>query len=321
MKTINLTEQLCFTGSLPGPYRGSIRNVLTGAGFQALRDREEPRSVVSPALISDLPDYLDIEMRNLGEDLHCIAIPQYEGYLIDLTKFSDAEDFFAKSLGKNSRKNFRSKFRKLEAEHTIRFEFYFGHIDKTHYDALFDVCYRLMEERFQEKKIYNRNLLVWKDYYKLFYPLILDKKASIFAIYDDEKPITLTLNFHAGDIVFSHIQIYDTDYSRYSMGDIAIYKNVEWCYEHGYKVWDFSKGATDNKQRWSNHIYTFNFHLIHKNTALARGRARFFERKLRLKQQLREKGIIGGRFQLDGLYFYTKRRQLRQHNWKEGSQD
>ncbi len=320
MQTINLTDQLCFKGSLPGIYECTVRNKLTGTAFEVMNTTAETKVAGHPVLISDLPDYLDIGLRSLNEGWRCKVIPQYEGFLIDLTKFSGAEDFFSKSLGKNSRKNFRSKFRKLESECDLRFEFYYGHVERSLYDSLFDVCYRLMDERFREKKIYNRNLLIWKEYYQLFYPLILVKKASLCVIYDADKPITITLNFHLADIVFSHIQIYDTDYSRFSMGDVAIYKNVEWCYENGFRAWDFSKGATDNKQRWSNHIYTFNYHLIYKDTTLGAAKARFTEGKLKLKQRLRDKGVIGGRFQLDRLYFYTKRKQIKRHNWKEESQ-
>ncbi len=176
-----------------------------------------------------------------------------------------------------------------------------------------------MVKRFHQKKIYNRNLVKWKYYQDLFYPMILDRKASIFVISDQEKPITITLNLHISDIVFSHIQIYDVDYSKYSMGDIAIFKNIEWCYKNNINLWDFSKGATVNKLRWSNHIYQFDYHLFYNNNSLiSKIMVNYITLKLIFKQLLRDRGIIGGVFQLDNLYYYTKMKKLKNYDWKNG---
>ena len=176
-----------------------------------------------------------------------------------------------------------------------------------------------MEARFHQKKIYNRYLLHWKYYYDQFYPKILTKEASICVIYDKTKPITITLNFHKADIVFSFIQIYDTDYFKYSMGDIAMFKNIEWCYQNQYNVWDVSKGATENKLRWCNHIYQFNYHLFYNNKSLISTiKAYYLSLILNIKQLLRDRGIIGGIFQLDSLYYYTKIKKLKNYDWKNG---
>ena len=167
------------------------------------------------------------------------------------------------------------------------------------------------------KKYITEILIQWKFYHELFYPMIQQKNASIFVISDKEKPITITLNFHVSDIVFSHIQIYDVKYSKYSMGDIAIFKNIEWCYSNNVNLWDFSKGETDNKLRWSNHIYQFDYHVFYKRKSLiSKVMAHIIARKLIIKQFLRDHGIIGGVFQLDSLYYYTKMKKLKNYNWK-----
>ena len=314
----SFVELLARNNQADPAYCPMVINKLTGTSIQVGESPGISNNRGFGRMVFDVPDYLETKLRVNSRDVTLKKIPQYKGYVIDLTKFENAEDFFMKTLGKNSRKNFRAKQRKLEEEYNIEYAFYFGEISKEQYDLIFDVCYRLMEERFDEKKIYNRNLAQWADYHKLFYPMILAKKASVFVIYDGDKPITITLNFHCADIVFSHIQIYDIAYSRFSMGDIAIFKNVGWCFQNNMAIWDFSKGATDNKLRWSNHVYQFDYHLIiNKRTAFSNARAWTIGKVLAFKQLLRDKGVIGGNFQLDRWYYFTKMKSLRDRDWKK----
>ncbi|MGB5357076.1 MAG: GNAT family N-acetyltransferase [Eudoraea sp.] len=313
----NFLDQLCFENNIIPFYDNILINKLTNQKITASYNQSDYDNKIKVYTVADIPDFLNVILKEQSHDWEVKKVPQYKGYLIDFTKFSSADELFNKTLSKNPRKNFRSKKRKLESEYDISYHFYHGSIDKDYYDYLFDICYELMENRFHEKKIYNRNLIQWKFYHELFYPMIQQKNASIFVISDKEKPITITLNFHVSDIVFSHIQIYDVKYSKYSMGDIAIFKNIEWCYSNNVNLWDFSKGATDNKLRWSNHIYQFDYHVFYKRKSLiSKVMAHIIARKLIIKQFLRDHGIIGGVFQLDSLYYYTKMKKLKDYNWK-----
>ena len=312
----NLIDKLCFENNIVPFYDNILTNKLTGQKTNISYDLTIPKNKINSYTVADVPDFIDVVLLDEIEHIKVKKIPQYKGYLIDLTKFNSAEDLFVQTLSRNPRKNFRAKKRKLESGHDISYSFHYGEIDKDYYDYLFEICYKLMEERFHEKKIYNRNLIKWKYYHDLFYPLILDRKASIFVISDQKKPITITLNFHVTDIVFSHIQIYDVEYSKYSMGDIAIFKNIEWCYRNDFNIWDFSKGATVNKLRWSNHIYQFEYHLFYNSKSLnSTIKARIISIKLAIKQLLRDRNIIGGIFQLDSLYYYTKMKKLKNYDW------
>ncbi|RKN76931.1 GNAT family N-acetyltransferase [Ulvibacterium marinum] len=313
----NFVIQICFDYTIPPFYVETIVNKLSGEKLKASYDHNKSSSLPKFCIVSDIPDYLDVERLERETKTAILKIPQYKGYLINLKRFNSVDELIGQNLGKNSRKNLRAKHRKLELNHEISYQFYYGKIDRNQYDHLFDVCYRLMETRFHQKKIYNRYLLDWKYYHDLFYPKILSKEASICVIYDGPKPITITLNFHRGDIVFSFIQIYDTDYFKYSLGDIAMYKNIEWSYANNFAVWDVSKGATENKLRWSNHNYLFDYHIFYSvHSPIHRFLAFITSQKLKLKQLLRNKGIIGGTFQLDRLYYYTKRKKLKGYAWR-----
>jgi CelD/BcsL family acetyltransferase involved in cellulose biosynthesis len=265
-----------------------------------------------------IPEYLNVDFNTLADPYSKITVRQYKGYLLDLSKHSSAEQYIKAQLSNKSRKNLRRLLRKLEANHEIHYKFYHGDIDKAHYDYLFDCFYTLLKQRFSEKKLFNKNLLLWKDYHELFLPKIRNKEASLFVIYDKEKPITLTLNFHVKNLVFSYIQTYDIDYSYYNMGDISHVKHLEWCYQNDYKIFDLLIGVTGNKLKWSNYHYNTYFHLLYnprKLSALFRLCIEF--PKLYVKQILLDKGILGQRFEMDQINYYTKRKLLENHDWRK----
>lgn len=320
LRKINFALELCFSGVLPAAYQNKLVNSFTNKPYES-KITSAPLEYPPFFEIQDVPDYLIIEHKT-KEPIKLQRINRYKGYLVDLTKFEGVEDLLQKKLSRNPRKNLRAKLRKLEKDHDIQYQFYWGHIDKQHYDDLFDSCYELMKARFQQKRIHNRFLLHWKFFYELFYPRILNKEASINVIYDGSKPITITLNFHRGDIVFSFIQIYDIAYHQYSMGDIAMLKNLDWSYENGFSVWDVSKGETDNKLRWCNHHYTYESHIFYDpNTVVSKLKLKVKSAIIQLKDRLRKRGIIGGLIQFDVLFYYLYRSKVKNQIWQKDSSD
>jgi len=313
----NFILSLCFSGSPPNIYSNSWANTISG---QTYTSKKQNHIQYWPTFleITDVPDYLEISEVKKPNTVSTKKRVLYEGYMIDLTRFEGIEDLLAKNLSRNPRKNLRAKKRKLEQEHDITYRFYWGAVDKSEYDRLFDCCFELMKARFHQKKIHNRFLLHWRFFHELFYPKILAKEASLNIIYDGETPITITLNFHHGDIVFSFIQIYDVTYHKYSLGDVAMLKNLEWSYENGFNVWDVSKGATENKRRWCNQQYAFETHMFYKkNNLLANLQKWVRSISIGTKKWLRQKGIIGGILQLDSVYYYVYRKKVEKFNWKK----
>ena len=70
-----------------------------------------------------------------------------------------------------------------------------GDISKSEYDFIFSEFRRLLEKRFTDKQVSNNNLneKEWNFYYDVAYPLIVEKKAALFVVYDNDKPIGLSL--------------------------------------------------------------------------------------------------------------------------------
>lgn len=303
---------------IPAYYQETIINALVNNRITLPKDKTPLKENNGVDMVPNIPDYLILPLKIEKVNLQCKRVRQYQGYLVHLKEGIDCKTYLSEQLSKRNIKNLHAKQRKLEAEHKISYIFHYGDITKEHYNFLFSEFYSMLESRFLEKKMYNNNLLHWKFYYDLAYPMILEKKASLFVIYDGEKPITMTLNFLLEDIVFSYIQTYDINYSNYNMGDISMVKHIEWCKESGFTIFDLAMGQTDYKLKWCNHIYNFEHHLFfNPDSSFSRLKSHILSQKLRLRQYLRDKDIIGKRFQMDKFLFNRRVKRLNNFNWKE----
>ncbi|MGB7393808.1 MAG: GNAT family N-acetyltransferase [Pricia sp.] len=259
------------------------------------------------SVIWDIPEYLEANLKDLGKRIQVTKVRQYKGFLIHLSPFKNLDGFLAEQLSSRSRKKLRSKKRKLEKEHDIRYAFYFGGIEKEEYHRLFDKFYGFLEERFEEKQAVNNNLGKWEYYRELVYPMVLEKRASLFVIYDGDKPVTIGMQFHLSRAVFSFVQSYDISYSDYNMGDISTMKRLEWCFEQGFDTFDLSMGETDYKIKWCNHRYDLYFHIFYDPKSIVSVlKARWVVSKLRFKQYLRDKDILGKLFRFDKFKYWLR---------------
>lgn len=296
------------TGYVSPLYQLPIRNRVTNdIIFDNTGEREHHSKPEAVSVIWDIPEYLDVDLIDLWPNVKVTKVRQYKGYLMDLSPFKNLDEFLAKQLSARSRKKLRSKKRSLESVHPIRYALYFGNIEKEEYHRLFDIFYGFLEERFEEKKTVNNNLGKWDYYRKIVYPMILEKRASLFVIYDGEKPVTIGMQFHLSRTVFSYVQSYDLAYSEYNMGDISTMKRLEWCFEQGFDTLDLSMGETDYKIKWCNHHYYLYFHVFHNSRSVtAIFKSRVLISTLKFKQYLRDKDILGKKFKLDRLKYWIR---------------
>lgn len=148
----NLIDQLCLENKIVPFYDKVLTSKLTNQRINIAHSQGISDKIANCYTVSDVPDFLDVLLLENNENIKVKKIPQYKGYLIDLTRFNDANELFTKTLSKNPRKNFRAKKRKLEAIHDIGYHFYYGDISKEYYNYLFEICYTLMENRFHQKR-------------------------------------------------------------------------------------------------------------------------------------------------------------------------
>ncbi|GAA3607073.1 GNAT family N-acetyltransferase [Flavivirga amylovorans] len=263
-------------------------------------------------IVKDVPSYLNFSLQKLNSNIKFRKVQQYKGYLVNINGFKDVTTFINDNLNKRNRKNLISKKNKLYKNHKISSKFFFGEISKDNYQSLFKAFYRLLKVRFNEKRTYNRYLSNWDTIQEVTYQKILEKEASLHVIFDNHNPIGITLNFHKGDIVFSHIQTYDINYSKYNMGDISMLHHIEWLITNKIAVFDLSMGKTYYKEKWCNHEYNFIYHIFYKkNTILSRVKMQIIVQELKLLQFLRDKNIIGKLFMFDKLLYTYKNRLVK----------
>ncbi|WNH10234.1 GNAT family N-acetyltransferase [Thalassobellus suaedae] len=169
-----------------------------------------------------------------------------------------------------------------------------GNIEKSEYDFVFNHFKELLTKRFDDKHIVNNNLnpKEWNFYYEVVYPLLLEKKAALYVIYNGETPICVRLLYFSETIIFDAITVFDIDYTKFHIGKISIMKMLEWSFKNDFKIFDFSKGYFDYKESWSDLRYDFEYHLFIDSksiTSIILGNTIAF--LLKFKQYLREKEI------------------------------
>lgn len=245
-------------------------------------------------LIYDVPTYFKVDTTQLGGKIKHLKSKQYPGFLIETGKYNSLNDYMLENFSKNSRNKNKKYKRRLEDSFNITYKMFFGDISKTEYDFIFTEFKRLLEKRFTEKQITNNNLdrKEWAFYYDIAYPLILEKKASLYVIYDKCKPIGVTLSYFSEDTLFDAITVFDIDYFKFHLGSVTIMKLIEWCIDNDMIILDFSKGYFEYKTRWCTETYDFEYHIFYDSTSLkSKMLASSIKRIYDFKHRLREKNL------------------------------
>ena len=247
----------------------------------------EAKSVLSVRLI---PDYYKL---NALKDHVVKVVPQYNwGYSIDLRGFSTIDDYLESQYKSKTRSIIRRYVRRLETCFPISYTLYHGEMEYETYEKVFQALHGMIRARFGQKKETHKELWRWEELQKATFHQILEKQASLFVIYDGEKPIEISLNYHAGPVMFSSVSSYDMDYAKFGLGHVEIYKQLEWCLSNGYTLFEMGVGGMDYKRKWSNYIYQFShWILIPKKSLLATLVGKLEHGKIILKEYLKSKKL------------------------------
>lgn len=248
------------------PYYEKVTNTLSQKVIY-----EQPVSSAGKGctyIIKDVPNYLQPDIPFANSILGIKRIVTYPGFIIDLKKYKDIEEYLRTHFGKASRSKLRRYQNRLELCFDISYKVFYGEIQKAEYDYLFTCLKTLLERRFVQKSEANYELQYWEDFHKIMFPLIQQKRAFLYVIYDGDKPIDITLNVVYDKIVFSNISAYDIDYAAFSLGAIDMIKHVEWCFDNGFETIDLLKGYHYYKKRWINGTYDYERHIVYDTTSL-----------------------------------------------------
>ncbi|MEG3658559.1 GNAT family N-acetyltransferase [Arenibacter palladensis] len=196
------------------------------------------------------------------QNLHCNKVFQKLGFAIKLEGVNDSLEYLKEQFNSTPRKTFLRSLNRLESSFNITYKTFYGHITNEEYSSLMNALHQMLTKRFQQRGDRNKTLENWEYYSSNFQSMINEKKGSLFVIYNGVIPIEISINFHYDNILYSSISSFDLDYSKFSLGNIEIYKQLDWCIANNIEVFDMGFGDFDYKRRWSNLIYNFENHIL-----------------------------------------------------------
>lgn len=226
----------------------------------------EKASVAALYSMRFIPNYLHLHLLE-PDKFKVIKIKQfYPGCAISLESVTDPEQYLKAQFGSNA-KTIRRYVTRLESCFTIKYHMFYGEIDHETYSFIMNSLKKMVEKRFTQLNDVHQELPYWNEIYEKTYAQIQKKQASLFVIYDGEKPIEISLNYHFDKILFSSTSSFDIDYSKFGLGHVEIYKQIEWCLANDIQIFEMGEGDLDYKRRWSNCTYNFEHHIAYHNHA------------------------------------------------------
>ena len=209
-----------------------------------------------PEFLTPLPHFNQNRIKTL-------KIKRIQGFYIDLSNCSSVADYLNEHLSSKQRARLRSQLKRLENCFDITYEVYYGQIEKEHYDNLFDTMELFIKKRFDQRGEPFDPTVDLAAIKERCYSMINNKMASFHVIYNGNVPIDICLNYHFQDVVNHSIRSYDIDYAKFGLGNSDIIKQLDWCLQNNFRVFDFMWGDLPYKHFWSNKIYLYEHHMFY----------------------------------------------------------
>ncbi len=207
----------------------------------------------------------------VNKNLAHLEFNRYVGFCIDTNGYNGLEDYVSNQFGSKSRTKLRSSIRRLETCFNVSYTMYYGsNITKEQYNKLFKVLKKMIIRRFNQRNDIHQAMKNWEYHKNSSFDFIVQKKASLFVIYDNDKPIDICLNYHFPNVFVNYIRAYDIDYSKFRLGYIDIAKQLNWCFENNHRIFDLGPGILNYKRQWCNITYNFKNLIIYNNKSLRR---------------------------------------------------
>ncbi|WP_435625402.1 GNAT family N-acetyltransferase [Flagellimonas sp.] len=233
--------------------------------YQSPGNKSTPEDLDRAYSISLFPSYLDAKplLETQKMFFKTIAQRKIKGFAIEITEPTDFDTFYRENYSKSFRQNIKRYVNRLESCFNVKYLIFHGNISKSDYELHMQSLKRMLKYRFEEKGEDNRVLKEWDNYYNATFDLINQKKCSLFVIQADGETIHVCINRHQKNILNISIPSYDIAYSKFSLGNISIFKLLQWSIENKYDFIDMEYGVNEYKRRWSNVIYSFDHHIFY----------------------------------------------------------
>jgi len=243
-------------------------------------------------LVRDIPSYQETTAPEASDALRLKKVFQYEGYITRVGNYESLDAYLNTIYKSNTRSKLRRNVTRLEANFTVDYIMYHGEISKTEFDLVFDSFYKLFEKRYSNKGEPCGELepALWAFYTELAFKMVNEGTASLFVIYCDGKPIGITFSYHFDSILVEALTVFDIDLYRYNIGHTTIMKMLDWSFNNGIEIFDYTQGDFDYKKRWSDDRYQTYYHILYDSNSLkSRLTASFLEKYFNFKREFRDR--------------------------------
>ena len=217
--------------------------------------------------IKNVPEYFNVTYLNPDKN-RIIKFPSVKGYAICLDNYSNIDAYIKDKFSKKGQP-LKTALNRLETCFDIKYVIFHDTIDRETYNLLFNRLREMIITRFVQRNEKSDTLNHWDLIFETSYELINKKEATLFVIYHGEKPIAISLNYNYGNVLFSYVSSFDIDYYKFSLGQIEIYKQLEWCLKHQYRFFELGWGDLEYKRHWCNYIYTFEHHFVFSKKSIS----------------------------------------------------
>lgn len=237
-----------------------------------------------------IPEYVTTEL-DPQLKLNTKTFKSVNGYSVWLGEHTNFKEFLASMQAKRRQALSRS-LRRLDTCFDVDYRMFHGNISQEHYAYLMETLKEMISKRFEQRPENSETLTLWDKIYNSSFDLINKSKASLYVAYNGAEPIFISLNYHFDKILFGYVSSYDIDYGKFSLGQICIYKHIEWCLSNGYIMFELGWGDLEYKKWWSNNTYTFKSEVIYpKRSPLAYVLAHYYGYKTELIAYLISKKV------------------------------
>ncbi|XMO86129.1 GNAT family N-acetyltransferase [Algibacter sp. AS12] len=261
----NFTQNFFEKGDF-NPLIGEIYNENKNQNFENPNQNLDSTNLGAVHLIEFVPPFFKLKFNASKGRLSSFKYTYFKGFMCDLSTSKTLEDYMSTQLGKKKKKVVLSRLRRLETCFNIEYKTFYGDISDEECDDLMDAFKTMIIKRFDQRGDIHSSLKAWDFYKEEAANLIRKKKACLFVIYNDNKPISISLNFLCNDIFESAISSYEIDYAKFGLGNIIVLKKIEWCLANGYNIFNMRYGDYPYKRVWCNTVFLYDSYVVYKKS-------------------------------------------------------
>lgn len=257
-----------------------LDNELRSSSFESLPHGAEI------IVLYDVPDDKGILQRLQEFEPSAVVVRRYECPVAEIGQDFDA--FLGAQLSRNRRKQLRGALRQLGGEDKVSL----GWVTSEDVDEHFARFFRLLCERTQHARQYDRNVLRRDYLHSLWHEFIEhDLRVSVMSV--NGTPVSYRSGFHMQDRFLGFMPVFDRRIDHVSVGHLHLSLMLREMHALGVTRYDFSKGDSGSKAVWANGGYSLSTVIVPlKATWRTLMRTAMFEKRESVKAALARSGWL-----------------------------